>query len=72
MVKDCKIKIVNERKVKRREAQGDVVSHKQQIVIFIVYLTTIIKQQKNIWYIDFGATQHMKSAMKVHQISLYY
>jgi hypothetical protein len=48
MVKDCRIKIVNERKVKGREAQGDVISHKQQIVLFIIYLTTIIKQQQKI------------------------
>lgn len=40
MVKDCRIKIVNERKVKGREAQGNVISQKQQIVLFIVYLTT--------------------------------
>lgn len=72
MVKDCRIKIVNERKVKGREAQGIVISKKQQIVLFIVYLTPTIKQQQNIWYIHFGATQHMTSTKKVHQISLYY
>jgi hypothetical protein len=42
MVKDCRIKIVDERKVKGREAQGNVISQKQQIVIFSVSFTTAI------------------------------
>jgi hypothetical protein len=33
MVKDCRVKIVDERKVKGREAQGNVMSQKQQMFL---------------------------------------
>jgi len=56
IIKDCKTRIVNERKFQDKETQGNVISQKKQMM-FLLSLKATIKQ-KDFWFIDFKTTQH--------------
>lgn len=44
MIKDCRTRIVNERKIQDKETQGNVISQKKQIM-FLLSLKATIKQK---------------------------
>ncbi len=56
IIKDCKRRIVNEKKIQDKETQGNVISQKKQMM-FLLSLKATIKQ-KDFWFIDFKTTQH--------------
>jgi hypothetical protein len=63
MIKDCRTRIVNERKFQDKETQGNVISQKKQMM-FLMSLKATIKQ-KDFWFIDSKTTQHISTHINI-------
>jgi hypothetical protein len=60
MIKNCKKKIANEKHNKEsKEPYSNITTKKISVVLFVVSLLASSFKQNDIWYVDFGASQHM-------------
>ncbi len=57
MIKDCKIKIANEKQNKEsKESQSNITTKKTSVMLFAISLLASSSRQNDIRYVDFGVS----------------